>query len=62
MHSVEYYNMLRNLTVYKHHLGWSEKLNQGECYGLAFARTREKQEIHTVFLWENVLEMATRVI
>lgn len=31
-------------------------LNQGECYVLAFASTREKQEMNTVFLWENVLE------
>jgi len=56
MHSVEHYDMLRNLTLYKHRLLWSEKLNQGECYGLAFASTREKQEKYTVFLWENVLE------
>jgi hypothetical protein len=56
MHSDEHYNMFINLTVYKHHLVRSEKLNQGESYRLAFVRMREKQEIHTVFLWENVLE------
>lgn len=47
---------MRNFTIYKHHLVWSEKLNQGECYGLAFPRMREKQEIHTAFLWENFSE------
>jgi hypothetical protein len=55
MLSVEHYNMLRNLTVYKHHLVWSENLNQGECYGLTLARMRKKQEIQTVFLWEKCL-------
>jgi len=62
MHSVEHYDMLRNLTGYKHRLLWSEKLNQGECYGLAFASTREKQEMHTVLLWEMSWKPVTRVI
>ena len=54
--------MFINLTVHKHHLAQSEKLNQGDSYGMAIARMREKQEIHTVFLWENSWKLVSRVI
>jgi hypothetical protein len=55
MHTDEHYNMMRNFTIYNHHLVWSEKLKQGECYGYSICED-DRKAIHKAFLWENSFE------
>jgi len=62
MHSVEHYNMLRNLTVYKYRLVWSEKLYQEDVMGWHLL-VREKNKKYTQYFYGKMsLKLVTKVI